>query len=90
MPRFRLFVLAKCELGQAEAVGTHIADHLPEVSEVYSITGEHDLLLKLPFDEIDEVEKVVQDKLHAVPGLRETVTMLSFRVYGEDIGDFVS
>ena len=90
MSRYRLFVLAKCELGQAEAVGTHIADHLPEVSEVYSITGDHELLLKIPFDELADVERLIQARLHAVPGLRETETMLSFRVYGEDIGDFVS
>lgn len=90
MSRYRLFVLAKCELGQAEAVGTHIADNLPEVAEVYSVTGDHDLLLKIPFDEIGDVEALIQSRLHSVPGLRETQTMLSFRVYGEDIGDFVS
>lgn len=90
MARYRLFVLARCDLGQAEAVGNHIADHVPEVAEVYSITGDHDLLLKIPFDDVSEVSDIVQGKLHAVPGLRETQTMLSFRVYGEDIGDFVS
>jgi DNA-binding Lrp family transcriptional regulator len=90
MARYRLFVLAKCNLGEAEAVGNHIADQIPEVAEVYSITGDHDLLLKIPFDDVGEVQDIVQHKLHRIPGLRETQTMLSFRVYGEDIGDFVS
>jgi DNA-binding Lrp family transcriptional regulator len=90
MAKYRLFVLARCDLGQAESVGNHIAERIPEVAEVYSITGDHDLLLKIPFDNVEDVAAIIQGKLHKVPGLTETQTMLSFRVYGKDIGDFVS
>jgi DNA-binding Lrp family transcriptional regulator len=86
---YRLFVLAKCELGHAESVGNEIAE-MAEVSEVYSITGEFDLLIKVGFNELQEISGFVQDKLHRVPNLRDTQTMMSFRVYGEDIGDFVN
>ena len=86
---YRLFVLAKCDLGHAESVGNKIAE-MEAVSEVYSVTGEYDLLIKVGFSDLPEIEGFVQDKLHRVPGLKETVTMMSYRVYGEDIGDFVS
>jgi DNA-binding Lrp family transcriptional regulator len=86
---YRLFVLAKCDLGHAEGVGNKIAE-MTEVSEVYSVTGEYDLLIKVNFHDLAEIEHFVQDKLHRVPGLKETVTMMSYRVYGEDIGDFVN
>ncbi|WP_339704975.1 Lrp/AsnC ligand binding domain-containing protein [uncultured Sphingosinicella sp.] len=86
---YRLFVLAKCDLGHAASVGNRIAE-MEEVAEVYSVTGEYDLLIKVGFGDLPEIEDFVQEKLHSVPGLKETVTMMSYRVYGEDIGDFVS
>ena len=86
---YRLFILAKCDLGHAEAVGEAIAE-LEDVSEVYSVTGEYDLLVKVAFDDLQSISDFVQDRLHRVPHLRETQTMMSFRVYGQDIGDFVN
>lgn len=86
---YRLFILAKCDLGYAESVGEAVAE-LDDVSEVYSVTGEYDLLVKVNFDDLQSISDFVQDRLHRVPHLRETQTMMSFRVYGEDIGDFVN
>lgn len=85
---YRLFVLAKCDLGHADRVGNTVAE-MDEVAEVYSVTGEYDLLIKVGFNDMPEIEGFIQDKLHRVPGLKETVTMMSYRVFGEDIGDFV-
>ncbi|MGB7406046.1 MAG: Lrp/AsnC ligand binding domain-containing protein [Pacificimonas sp.] len=86
---YRLFILAKCELGHAEECGEAIAE-LDDVSEVYSVTGEHDLLIKVNFDDQQSISDFVHDHLHRIPHLKETVTMTSFRVYGSDIGDFVN
>ncbi|MEE4350963.1 MAG: Lrp/AsnC ligand binding domain-containing protein [Pacificimonas sp.] len=86
---YRLFILAKCDLGHAEGVGEKVAE-LEDVSEVYSVTGEYDLLIKVNFDDLQSISDFVQDRLHRVPHLKETQTMTSFRVYGQDIGDFVN
>ena len=86
---YRLFILAKCDLGHAETVGTAVAE-LEEVSEVYSVTGEYDLLIKVVFEDLQSISDFVQDKLHRVPHLKDTQTMMSFRVYGDDLGDFVN
>ena len=41
-----IFVFVKCELGKSYSVAGEAAEHIPEVSEVHSVSGEHDLLMK--------------------------------------------
>lgn len=85
----RLFVLVKCEIGRASEVGERIAGEIEEAQEVYSITGEYDLLVKFLLPNLQAMSDLVLAKLHRIPGIRETHTFVSFRVFGEDIGDFV-
>ncbi|HLU91966.1 MAG TPA: Lrp/AsnC ligand binding domain-containing protein [Pedomonas sp.] len=90
LPTFsRLFVLVKCEVGHAANVGQQIVDTIEEAQEVYSITGEYDLLVKFMLPNLQAMSDLVLTKLHAIPGIKETHTFVSFRVFGEDIGDFV-
>lgn len=78
-----LFVLMKCELGRTGEVGDAIVDTVPEALEVYSITGEYDLLIKARFDAADAVSDFVQKKLHTLPGVKETHTFVSFQRFGD-------
>ena len=39
-----IFVLIKCELGTANDVAADIVDNVPNVSEVYSTSGQYDLI----------------------------------------------
>lgn len=90
LPAFsRLFVLVKCEVGHANSVGEQIVSGIEEAQEVYSITGEYDLLVKFLLPNLQAMSDLVLTKLHAIPGIKETHTFVSFRVFGEDIGDFV-
>lgn len=90
LPAFsRLFVLVKCEIGRASDVGEKIASSIEEAQEVYSITGEYDLLVKFMLPNLQAMSDLVLTKLHSIPGIKETHTFVSFRVFGEDIGDFV-
>ncbi|MFW8696092.1 Lrp/AsnC ligand binding domain-containing protein, partial [Mesorhizobium japonicum] len=41
-----IFVFIKCELGYANEVAADIVDNVENVSEVYSTSGQHDLLAK--------------------------------------------
>ena len=47
-----IFVFIKCELGYANDVAADLVDNVENVSEVYSTSGQHDLLAKfqLPKD----------------------------------------
>jgi DNA-binding Lrp family transcriptional regulator len=77
------FVLAKCELGRVSEVARAIIE-IDGVSEVHSITGEHDLLVKLYAEDYDHFGDLITQKLQRVQGLRETVTMLAYRAFGGD------
>jgi DNA-binding Lrp family transcriptional regulator len=79
------FVLAKCELGRVSEVAKAIIE-IDGVSEVHSITGEHDLLVKLYAEDYDHFGDLITQRLQKVPGLRETVTMLAYRAFGGDEG----
>ncbi|HEX9241006.1 MAG TPA: Lrp/AsnC ligand binding domain-containing protein [Anaeromyxobacter sp.] len=74
------FVLVKCELARIEEVANALME-LEGVSEVHSITGEHDLLVKLYAPTYEDFGDLVPDHLQKVPGVRHTVTLLAFRAF---------
>jgi DNA-binding Lrp family transcriptional regulator len=78
-----LFVLVKCARGKTEEAGNRIVNLRPSSVEVYSITGEYDLLVKTRFENPDEIQDFVQNSLHAIDAVVETNTFLSFRMYGD-------
>ncbi len=74
------FVLVKCELGRLEEVANAIME-IEGVSEVHSITGEHDLLVKLYAPSYEAFGDLIPDRLQKVAGVAHTVTMLAFRAF---------
>ena len=42
-----IFVMVKCELGKAYAVADEAVNGIEQVSEVYSTSGQYDLLMKV-------------------------------------------
>jgi DNA-binding Lrp family transcriptional regulator len=74
------FVMIKCDLGKV----SHVANALIEidgVSEVHSITGPYDLLVKLYALTYEAFGDLVPDVLQKLPGVRETDTLLTFQAY---------
>jgi DNA-binding Lrp family transcriptional regulator len=51
------------------------------VSEVYSVTGEVDLIAIVRVTEHDQLADVIADRLSKVPGVLRTQTYLAFRAY---------
>ena len=74
------FVLVKCDLGRIEEVANSLME-IEGVSEVHSITGEHDLLVKLYAPDYDGFGDLIPGKLQKIPGVRDTVTHLAFRAF---------
>jgi DNA-binding Lrp family transcriptional regulator len=74
------FVMVKCELGRLEAVANAIME-LDGVSEVHSVTGNWDLLVKLFAPSYESFGDLIPDLLQKVPGIRDTQTMLAFRAF---------
>ncbi len=74
------FVLVKCDLGRIEEVANALME-LEGVSEIHSITGEHDLLVKLYAPTYEDFGDLVPDHVQKVPGIRHTETLLAFRAF---------
>ncbi len=74
------FVLVRCELGRIEEVANKVME-IDGVSEVHSITGPFDLLVKLYAPSVEEFGEIIPDRLQRVPGIRETETLLAFRAF---------
>jgi DNA-binding Lrp family transcriptional regulator len=55
----------------------------PEVQEVYIITGDWDLLVKLRAENVDAVGKFVVDKLRLIKGLEKSLTCMVFETIKE-------
>jgi Lrp/AsnC family leucine-responsive transcriptional regulator len=55
----------------------------PEVQEVYIITGDWDLLVKLRAESVDAVGKFVVDKLRLIKGIEKTLTCMVFETIKE-------
>jgi DNA-binding Lrp family transcriptional regulator len=74
------FVFIKCELGASYRVATAIVD-AEIASEVYSTAGEFDLLVKFYIEAGGDIGRFVNEKLHAIPGIIDTKTLVTFKAF---------
>ncbi|RBQ20233.1 Lrp/AsnC family transcriptional regulator [Spongiactinospora rosea] len=72
----------KAEVDRIPQVAKEIAD-IDGVSEVYSITGEFDLLAMIRVRAYEQVADLVPGRLNKVVGVRHTETHLAFRTYSK-------
>jgi DNA-binding Lrp family transcriptional regulator len=75
-----IFVQIRCSPGQTYSVAEAIADK--EIhSELYSTSGEYDLLAKLYVPEELDVGRFVNDNLATLEGIDRTLTTLTFKAF---------
>jgi DNA-binding Lrp family transcriptional regulator len=79
-PVVTAIVLIKAEINRIPEVAETIAQ-LPGVSEVYSITGDHDLVAIVRVRAHDELADVIPGGLNKVDGVLSTQTHIAFRTY---------
>ncbi len=73
-------VLVNAEVSAIPEVAQAIAD-LDGVTEVYSVTGDADLVAMVRVREHDQLADVIADRLNKVPGVLNTATHIAFRAY---------
>jgi DNA-binding Lrp family transcriptional regulator len=73
--------------GRIPEVAQAVAE-IPGVSEVYSVTGESDLVAMVRVREHDKLADVIADQVSKVDGVLRTRTYLAFRAYSR--GDLES
>ncbi len=73
-------VFVKADVARIPEVAEAIAA-LDGVSEVYSVTGQIDLVAMVRVRDHDEVATVVTERINTVPGITSTETHIAFRTY---------
>jgi DNA-binding Lrp family transcriptional regulator len=76
-----IFIQVKCELGKAyEVADRAVMDH-EEVSEVYSTSGQYDLMMKCYLPDKTDIGHFVTEKVQRIPGVKDTFTMITFKAF---------
>jgi len=76
-----IFVMVKCELGKAYDVADQAVLEVEQVSEVHSISGQYDLLMKCYLAQDQDIGRFVTEKLQTLPGVRDTFTLIAFKAF---------
>jgi DNA-binding Lrp family transcriptional regulator len=73
-------VFVKADVARIPEVAEEIAS-IDGVSEVYSVTGEIDLIALVRVRQHEDIAALVPDQLNKVPGVLSTETHIAFRTY---------
>lgn len=79
-----IFVMVKCDLGKAYAVADEAVLNVEQVSEVYSTSGQYDLLMKCYLQETVDIGRFVTERVQTLPGVKDTFTIIAFKAFSED------
>lgn len=75
-----VFIQIRCKPGTTYRVAEDIA--LKEIhSELFSTSGEYDLLMKLYIPKDDDVGKYINENLLDIDGIERTLTTLTFKAF---------
>jgi DNA-binding Lrp family transcriptional regulator len=73
-------VFVSADVATIPQTAAAIAD-LDGVTEVYSVTGEIDLVVMVRVPDLEQVATVVTERVDRVPGVLSTQTHVAFRTY---------
>lgn len=76
-----VFVFVKCELGKAYEVANALIDQVEQTSEVYSISGEFDLMAKFYISNDSDIGHFINEKVHSIAGIKDTQTIITFNAF---------
>ncbi|MDT0544245.1 MULTISPECIES: Lrp/AsnC ligand binding domain-containing protein [Streptomyces] len=75
-------VLIKTDVDQIPEIAERIAA-IDGVSEVYSVTGAHNLIAMVRVARHDDLADVIPGRISKVPGVASTETHIAFRTYSQ-------
>ena len=73
-------VLIRAVPGDIPALARRIAG-IDGVAEVYSVSGEYDLVAIVRVEQYDQMAEVVPRRIAALPGIARTHTLMTFQHY---------
>jgi len=75
-----IFVQVKCEMGKVYDVANEAIEVEP-VSEVHSISGRFDLMIKCYLDDDQDIGHFVTEKIQTLDGVADTYTLVAFKAF---------
>ncbi len=76
-----IFIMVKCELGRTYEVADELVQTVEQVSEVHSISGQYDLLVKCYLPEGMDIGHFVASQIQRVGGIKDTYTIITFKAF---------
>lgn len=76
-----IFVMVKCDLGKAYGVADQAVQEIEQVSEVHSISGQYDLLMKCYLAQDTDIGRFVTEHIQTLSGVRDTFTLIAFKAF---------
>lgn len=80
---FTAFVMIKAEPAKIAQIAQAIAN-MANVAEVYSVTGDFDILAVLRMAEYEQLAEAVPEGLSRIEGVLQTSTVLAFRRFSSE------
>jgi len=75
-------VLLKTERGRVPEVAQRLIN-LPGIAEVYSVSGQYDLVAIGRVRRHEDLDDLVAGHLQKIPGIESTNTLIAFRAYSQ-------
>jgi len=79
-----IFIQVKCEMGHAYRVAQACVDGIAECSEIYSTSGQYDLLGKFYLEADQDTGLFVTERVQTIQGVRDTYTLITFNAFAND------
>jgi len=76
-----IFIMIKCKLGQAYEVADELVQSVEQVSEVHSVSGQYDLLVKCYLPETQDIGHFVNEQIQMLEGINDTFTIIAFKAF---------
>lgn len=77
-----IFVQFKCRPGKAYGVADALVQGVEEISEVYSTSGQFDLIAKFYLPDDRDLGHFVTERLQVIDGVTDTFTTVAFKAFG--------
>ncbi len=81
-----IYVQIKCAMGTAYRVARQAVDEIEELSEIYSTSGQYDLLAKFYLEPNRDIGLFVTDRVQTLPGVVDTYTLITFNAFSAERG----
>jgi DNA-binding Lrp family transcriptional regulator len=79
-----VFIFVRVQGEKPGVVGDAMKDTIPEISDIYSIMGDYDLLVRIEHPDLSTIQAVVTDKIRPHPHVVRTYTILGYQLYGKN------